>query len=183
VAASRRRWTAHHELPPPAGGSLRGPSSEAARRGRGFPGHEGELPGPRRFGRRHGKDLPMASGARTRAPKALSKGEEARSTRSEGKRRSAATALRTWEVRPRSPEARSRGRGSPFEELGATILVLRATPQVLVGLSHALGSAAHVVGDERSCLEVLFGDDAKCRLDPSDSPSSGPNVGAIRPNT
>jgi hypothetical protein len=108
----------------------------------------------------------MASGARTRAAEALSKGEEARTTRSEGKKRSAATALMTWEVPPRSPEARSRGRGSPFEALGTTISVLRATAQALGGPPHALGGALHVVVDERSCLEVRFGIADECLLDP-----------------
>jgi hypothetical protein len=102
----RRTRTSHEERLPGARPSHRSPAPQARRRLQDLPGPGEKLPGPRRFGRRHGEDLPMPCGARTRASEAPSIGKVTRSTTAEGSLRSAALGPRRWEVPSRSAEAR-----------------------------------------------------------------------------
>ena len=62
-----------------------------------------------------------------------------------------------------SGEACPRGRGGPFEAIGTTVRVLRATSHVvgrasqsLGALAHALGRTTQVVGNCRPCLRSMF---------------------------
>jgi hypothetical protein len=105
---------------------------------------------------------PDGLGAPNEAWGAVPKDEEALSTTPGGVGRSSDLASTTWEVRSMSGEACPRGRGGPFEAIGTTVRVLRATSHVvgrasqsLGALAHALGRTTQVVGKCRPCLRSI----------------------------